>query len=57
MGILAVPYEKDTVGIRTPLVHKGRYPHLLRFFVSAQAFSNTFGGYSVSLYPSENQVR
>lgn len=27
------------------------------FFVFAQAFSNTFGGYSVSLYPSENQVR
>lgn len=33
MGILYIPREKDVVGIRTPLVHKGRYPHLLRFFL------------------------
>nr|DAG80858.1 MAG TPA: hypothetical protein [Caudoviricetes sp.] len=32
MGILCISREKDVVGIRTPLVHKGRYPHLLRFF-------------------------
>ena len=34
MGILSVPYEKDTVGIRTPLINGGYATMFCGFFVS-----------------------